>query len=101
MIHALRDVPRGQNQHFEPQEQQHREEQDRHIHLHIHLNLTFRARQKRPLSTPDSTRVARIFAAFVGASSLALRSECHGKPELRQYGWIRRTPTKRLCPLWR
>jgi len=76
MLHALRYEPFGQR--FEPQAQQHREreEQGRHIHLHlhvyIHLNLGARHARVRRFLQPTVTRVTTIFAAFMGALSLAL-----------------------------
>ena len=78
MINALRYEPQSQRQRFEPQIQQHRDhdEQGRHIHLHlnvhIHLNLGARRTRVRRLLQPTAARVTAIFAAFIGALSMAL-----------------------------
>ena len=76
MIHALRYEPRGQRQRFEPREQQGSEAGQRHIHLHlnlhVHLNLGARRAHTRRLLQPTTTRVTAIFAAFIGALSMAL-----------------------------
>ena len=76
MINALRYEPRGQRQRFEPREQQGSEAGQRHIHLHlnlhIHLNLGARRAYTRRLLQPTTTRVTAIFAAFIGALSMAL-----------------------------
>ena len=70
MINALRYEPRGQR--FEPREQQGSEAGQQHIHLHLHLHLTLGARRARRLWQPTAARVTTIFAAFIGALSMAL-----------------------------
>jgi hypothetical protein len=72
MINALRYEPRGQR--FEPREQQGSEARQQHIHLHLnlHVHLTLGARRARRLWQPTAARVTTIFAAFIGALSMAL-----------------------------
>jgi MFS family permease len=74
MINALRYEPRGQRQRFEPREQQSGEVGQRHIHLHLnlHVHLTLGARRARRLWQLTAARVTTIFAAFIGALSMAL-----------------------------
>ena len=71
MINALRYEPRGQR--FEPREQQGSEAGQQHIHLHLnlHVHLTLGARRARRLWQPTAARVTTIFAAFIGALSMA------------------------------
>lgn len=75
MINALRYEPRGQHQRYEPREQQNRELEQRqfHLHLNVHmqLNLGARTRARRGLQ-PTTASVTAIFAAFIGALSMAL-----------------------------
>ena len=42
-----------------------------HLNLHLQLNLSLRARARR-LVQPTTARVTAIFAAFIGALSMAL-----------------------------
>lgn len=76
MINALRYEPQGQRQRFEPREQYGSETGQRHIHLHlnlhIHLNLGARRAHRRRLLRPTTASVTAIFAAFIGALSMAL-----------------------------
>ncbi len=76
MINALRYEPRGQRQRFEPREQQGSDAEQRHLHLHlnvhVHLNLSARRVRVRRLLQPTATRVTAMFAAFIGALSMAL-----------------------------
>lgn len=73
LIHALCYEPRGQRQRFEPREQQSHEVRNRHLHLHLnlhlHLDLSVRLRRVSPTAV---ARVTTIFAAFLGALSMAL-----------------------------
>lgn len=75
MFHVLRYEPPGPRQRFEPREQQNRELGQRqfHLHLNVHLqlNLGARTRARRALQ-PTTASVAAIFAAFIGALSMAL-----------------------------
>jgi hypothetical protein len=76
MINALGYEPRGQRQRFEPREQQGSDAGQRQIHLHlnlhVHLNLGARRARVRRLLQPTAARVTTIFAAFIGALSMAL-----------------------------
>jgi MFS family permease len=78
MNNTLHYEPRGQRQRFEPQVQQHREREQRgrHIHLHlnvhVHFNLGERRARVRRFLQPTVARVTAIFAAFIGALSMAL-----------------------------
>ncbi len=69
MIQALRFEPFGQRQRFEPREQQNSEEQHKHIHLHLHLHL---GRRMHPASPFTVACLTTVFAAFIGALSMAL-----------------------------
>jgi len=71
MIHSLRYEPQGQRQRFEPREQQHDEfgSSQFHLHLHLHLNL---GRRMRHSSQTTIARLTALFAAFIGALSMAL-----------------------------
>lgn len=71
MLHALRYEPFGQRQRFAPREQHSREGEEKHIHLHLHLHLGLWT-HARHSSQPTIARVTRIFAAFMGALSMAL-----------------------------
>jgi len=72
MIHVLRYEPFGQRQQFESREQRRpRRREQKHIHLHLHLHLGLGART-RQFSQPSVARVTRMFAAFMGALSMAL-----------------------------
>src|SRR5215467_2519083 len=72
MIRALRYELFGQRQQFEPREQHRpRGREQKHIHLHLHLHLGLGART-RQFSQPSVARVTRMFAAFMGALSMAL-----------------------------
>jgi len=64
MIQALWYEPQGQR--FEAPQQQ---EQDRHIHLHLHLHLGRRMHRASPFTV---ARLTTVFAAFIGALSMAL-----------------------------
>lgn len=74
MINALRYD--GPGQRFEPRRRQSSELRQRHIdlhlNLHIHLSLGARRLHMRRLWQPTATRVTMIFAAFIGALSMAL-----------------------------
>jgi hypothetical protein len=74
MMQALRYEPHGQRQRFEPREQQGSGVGQRHIHLHlhVHLNLVAQRPRVRHFLQPTTTRVTAIFAAFMGALSMAL-----------------------------
>jgi hypothetical protein len=71
MIHSLRYEPQGQRQRFEPREQQHDEFGSRQIHLHLHLHLNLGQRMHRASQTTIG-RLTALFAAFLGALSMAL-----------------------------
>lgn len=71
MIHSLRYEPQGQRQRFEPREQQHNEFGSRQIHLHLHLHLNLGQRLYRSSQTTIG-RLTVLFAAFIGALSMAL-----------------------------
>ena len=77
-LRAARPAPR-----FEPREQQGSEAGQQHIHLHLNLHLTLGARRARRLWQPTAARVTTIFAAFIGALSMALLSpSCQPPPSL-------------------
>lgn len=73
MIHAFHYEPHGQRQRFESREQQGSDLEQRQIHLHLslhlHLNLVTRVRRAEHAAL---ARVTTIFAAFMGALSMAL-----------------------------
>ncbi|HEY3991242.1 MAG TPA: hypothetical protein VGM01_00060 [Ktedonobacteraceae bacterium] len=71
MINALRYEPQGQHQRFEPREQQHREFGGRQFHLHLHLHLNLGMHVHRSSQTIVA-RLTALFAAFIGALSMAL-----------------------------
>lgn len=74
MINALHYD--GPGQRFEPHKRQSGELRQRHIdlhlNLHIHLSLGARRLHTRRLWQPTAARVTTIFAAFIGALSMAL-----------------------------
>lgn len=69
MINALRYEPRGQRQQFEPRNWQRDETRYKHIHLNLHLHPGMRIRR---FSQPTIASITTIFAAFIGALSMAL-----------------------------
>lgn len=71
MIHRLRYEPRGQHQRFEPREPWRQESGSRQIHLHLHLQLNLGQRLHR-FSQTTIARLSMLFAAFIGALSMAL-----------------------------
>jgi hypothetical protein len=71
MIHRLRYEPQGQHQRFEPREQWQQEAGSRQIHLHVHLQLNLSQRLHR-FSQTTIARLTTLFAAFIGALSMAL-----------------------------
>ena len=71
MIHALRDVPRGQCQRFEAREQQNGEGRDRHLHVHFHLHLTWRASQGHSASL-NPRWVKGMLSALAAATVIPL-----------------------------
>lgn len=72
MIQAVRYEPHGQRQRFEPREQHDYEGEQRHLHLHLHLHLGARRAHARRFWQPTAARVTTLFAAFIGALSMAL-----------------------------
>lgn len=71
MIQRLWYEPQRQRQHFEPREQWQDETGSRQIHLHLHLHLNLGQRLHR-FSQTSIARLTTLFAAFIGALSMAL-----------------------------
>jgi len=70
MIPALPYEPQGQHQRFEPREQR-SDGWHKHIHLHLHVHLNLGMRWRHASHSPVA-RMTTIFAAFMGALSMAL-----------------------------
>jgi hypothetical protein len=71
MIQRLWYEPQGQRQRFEPHEQWQHESASRQVHLHLHLHLNLGRRLNRSSPTVIA-RLTTLFAAFLGALSMAL-----------------------------
>jgi len=71
MIHTFHYEPQDQHQEFEPREQQRNDPGQGYLHLSFSLHLNLDTRLRRIRHTPIA-RVTTIFAAFMGALSLAL-----------------------------